>query len=143
MLGWEGEAQPAPREVVYREKEEKIIMKCSNCGKENLDGGRFCAECGTALPTQNPLQSQVQYVEITEQNLPPEYKPISMWGYFGYQLLFSIPCVGIIVLVIFAFGGSKNQNVRNFARSYFCYMILMVLLVAIIVITGLLERISY
>ena len=22
-------------------------------------------------------------------NIPEEYKPISMWGYFGYELLFS------------------------------------------------------
>ena len=30
---------------------------------------------------------------------PEEYKPITMWGYFGYELLFSIPCVGIIILL--------------------------------------------
>lgn len=56
-------------------------------------------------------------------NIPEEYKPISMWGYFGYELLFSIPCVGFIVLLVMAFG-SKNVNVKNFARSYFCYMII-------------------
>lgn len=39
-------------------------------------------------------------------NLPEEYRPISMWGYFGYQILFSIPCVGFIALLIFAFGGA-------------------------------------
>ena len=57
-------------------------------------------------------------------NIPEEYKPISMWGYFGYELLFSIPCVGFILLLVFAFGGTKNVNLRNFARSYFCYMII-------------------
>ena len=54
-------------------------------------------------------------------NLPEEYRPISMWGYFGYQILFSIPCVGFIALLIFAFGGTKNVNLKNFARSYFCF----------------------
>jgi len=29
-------------------------------------------------------------------NIPEEYKPISMWGYFRYELLFSISCIGII-----------------------------------------------
>lgn len=65
-------------------------------------------------------------------NIPEEYKPISMWGYFGYQLLFAIPCVGFIVLLVFAFGGTNNINLRNFARSYFCFIILGIILAAII-----------
>lgn len=74
---------------------------------------------------QQPVQ-QPTYTQPAPQtpNIPEEYKPISMWGYFGYELLFSIPCVGFIILLVFAFGGNKNINVRNFARSYFCYMII-------------------
>ena len=64
-------------------------------------------------------------------NLPEEYRPISMWGYFGYQILFSIPCVGFIALLIFAFGGTKNVNLKNFARSYFCFTIILVVLFTI------------
>lgn len=64
-------------------------------------------------------------------NIPEEYKPISMWGYFGYQLLFSIPCVGFILLLVFSFGGTKNVNLKNFARSYFCYMIIALIIFAI------------
>ena len=67
-------------------------------------------------------------------NLPEEYKPISMWGYFGYQLLFSIPCIGFILLCVFAFGGAKNVNLKNFARSYFCYIIIMAVLVFLILV---------
>lgn len=67
-------------------------------------------------------------------NIPEEYRPISMWGYFGYQLLFSIPCVGFILLLVFSFGGSKNINLRNFARSYFCFMLLSIVLSVIILI---------
>lgn len=65
-------------------------------------------------------------------NIPEEYTPISMWGYFGYQLLFSIPCVGFIVLLVFAFGGTRNINLKNFARSYFCFIILGIIIGAII-----------
>ncbi len=67
-------------------------------------------------------------------NLPEEYRPISMWGYFGYQILFSIPCVGFIALLIFAFGGTKNVNLKNFARSYFCFTIILVILVVLFTI---------
>lgn len=66
-----------------------------------------------------------------EPNIPEEYRPISMWGYFGYELLFSIPCVGFILLLVFSFGATKNVNLKNFARSYFCFF-LVVLAVYII-----------
>lgn len=26
--------------------------------------------------------------------IPESYTPISMWGYFGYEILFSIPIIG-------------------------------------------------
>ena len=64
----------------------------------------------------------------THPNIPDEYKPISMWGYFGYELLFAIPCVGWICLIVFALGGTSNVNLKNFARSYFCFLILAVIL---------------
>ena len=67
-------------------------------------------------------------------NLPEEYRPISMWWYLGYQILFSIPCVGFIVLLVFAFGGTKNVNLKNFARSYFCFTIILVVLVVLFTI---------
>lgn len=70
-------------------------------------------------------------------NIPEEYRPISMWGYLGYELLFAIPCVGFIMILVFAFGGAKNQNVRNFARSYLCvYVLLFVLYLLIFLLAG-------
>ena len=66
-------------------------------------------------------------------NIPEEYKPISMWGYFGYEILFSIPCVGFILLLVYAFGGTKNVNLKNFARSYFCFLIIVVVITFILV----------
>lgn len=76
-------------------------------------------------------------IDNNMNNIPEEYRPISMWGYFGYQLLFCIPCVGFILLLIFSLGGTKNKNLRNFARSYFCFTILMVILCIIIAISGI------
>ena len=57
-------------------------------------------------------------------------KPISMWGYFGYQILFSLPLVGWIFALVLALA-SRNVNVRNFARSYFCVLILIIILAAV------------
>ncbi len=68
---------------------------------------------------------------MDNNNIPEEYRPISMWGYFGYEILFSIPIVGFICLIVFAIG-AKNVNKKNFARSYFCYTII-VCLIAIVI----------
>ncbi len=76
---------------------------------------------------------------MSENNIPSEYKPISMWGYFGYEILFSLPIVGFICLIIMSFAPS-NKNLKNFARSYFCLfiisLVLTVVLVAIALATG-------
>ncbi len=136
-------------------------MKCSKCGQENVDGTKFCASCGAELPEapqentqQNAYQNNNPYNNLNNgqpqpiysQPVPPyqpyavtpqipdEYKPISMWGYFGYQLLFSIPCVGFILLLVFSFGGTKNINLKNYARSFFCFLILAVIISIIIFI---------
>ncbi len=65
-------------------------------------------------------------------SIPQEYQPISMWGYFGYQILFALPIIGWIILLIFSFGGTKNINVRNFARSYFCVLIIFAIVVFVL-----------
>ena len=63
-------------------------------------------------------------------SLPDQYRPLSPWAYFGYTILFSIPVVGFVFLVIFAFS-KKNINRRNYARSYFCGYILALILVIV------------
>ncbi len=64
--------------------------------------------------------------------VPAELKPISPWGYFGYELLFTIPLVGLVMLIIFSLGGTKNINLRNFARSQFCVLLVILILCGIV-----------
>lgn len=52
-----------------------------------------------------------------------EYKPISPFGYLGYELLFAVPVIGWIIQLIFAIC-HRNINVRNFARSFYCVYII-------------------
>ena len=81
---------------------------------------------------------------MSDNNISAEYQPISMWGYFGYELLFGIPLIGFIMLLVFAFGGTSNKNLKNFARSKFCYAIIVfvvsVVLAAILAATGVLAE---
>ena len=66
-----------------------------------------------------------------DYNIPDEYRPISMWGYFGYSILFAIPIVGLVLIIVFSLGGTRNINVRNYARSYFCWLIIAIIIIAI------------
>lgn len=71
-----------------------------------------------------------------DSNIPEEYRPISMWGYLGYEILFSIPCVGFILLIVFSLGGTRNVNLKNFARSYFCVFIIVAILMVLMMFLG-------
>lgn len=129
-------------------------MKCPNCGAENPDGLSFCSICGNPLPAQsrpNPLEQEQtpvqepQFNQAPNQYQQPVYqqpayqqpvyqqpaepeKLITPWGYLGYSLLFSIPLVGIILIIVFSFGGSSTKNLKNFAR----YQLISIVIVAII-----------
>ena len=58
------------------------------------------------------------------------------WAYFGLQLLFAVPVVGLVFLIIFSFH-SGNLNRRNFARSYWCGLIVFLVLLIIVLIFAL------
>lgn len=60
------------------------------------------------------------------------FKPISSWGYVGYSVLWSIPVVGWIFWLCAAIGAT-NRNVRNYARSYLCGVIIFVAVCALCV----------
>lgn len=99
-------------------------------------------------PQQTPPPQQNAYYAAPvnpEASLPPQYKPIRAWGYVGYQLLFSIPIVGLICMIVFACS-SDNINRRNFARSFFCTIIIGLIIVGvtflILFLTGVLSQIS-
>lgn len=64
--------------------------------------------------------------------IPKEYKPISAWGYFGYNLLFCIPFVGFIFILVYALGGTSNINLKNYARSFFCMFVLILIIYLLI-----------
>ncbi len=60
--------------------------------------------------------------------IPPKYRPLTAWGYWGLTILYSIPFLGTLCLIVHALDGS-NINRRSFARSYFCTALLVVILI--------------
>ena len=71
--------------------------------------------------------------------------PLSPWAYFGLEILYSIPLIGFIFLVCHAIA-ANNINKRNFARSYFCFVIVIVVVIGVLLIianaAGLFEAIK-
>ncbi len=186
-------------------------MNCPNCGYELKINARFCENCGTAVPAEEEIGTEMaEEIEIAEEaaaeaaaeagaaaaesaaepvfepdpelaaeepvistelepefhhapepvpaaepepvpvpvpapvpvsgpqpaapasafagGIPEEYRPIGMWGYLGYLLLFGVPVVGLVFMLVFAFGGTKNINLRNFSRGYFCLLVLAIVI---------------
>lgn len=79
---------------------------------------------------ENELVNQGNY-GMNEVEIPKEYKPLSPWAYLGYNILFGLPIVGLMFLSVFAFN-NENINRRNYARSYICTMIVMVIFMVIL-----------
>lgn len=73
--------------------------------------------------------------------IPNEYRPLSAWAYFGYNILFATPLVGFIMLIVFAFD-SSNINRRNYARSFFCAYLVAIIILIVVLILALVLGIS-
>ena len=66
-------------------------------------------------------------------------KSITSWGYVRRAILYAIPVLGWLVWLCNALF-AKNTNTKNFARSYFCWVVLMVVIAVIaFAVVGLLS----
>ena len=63
------------------------------------------------------------------------FKPISAWGYVGYTILWSIPVIGWITWLCTAIG-SKKKNVKNYARAFLCWVLLILIVSVVAGIVG-------
>lgn len=79
-------------------------------------------------PAYQPQPNVIRQHEITQEELPERFRPLSAWAYVGYSLLFAIPIVGFVFLIVFSCS-SANINRRSYARSYWCYLILSLIII--------------
>ena len=115
------------KQFIYKIKtyaKEEIYMRCQNCGTDNAAGARFCKGCGAEITGNSSNPPVPPKLPEHPSAGDYDYTPITMWGYLGYQLLFSIPCIGQILIMVFAFGGTRNINLRNFSRSFFLFWVI-------------------
>lgn len=74
---------------------------------------------------------------IKENVIPEEYEPLSVGKFIGFQLLFAIPCVGLILAIIFACGAVKNKNLVNWARAQLIILGIVIAIYVILIMLGL------
>ena len=70
------------------------------------------------------------------------FRPMSAWAYVGYSILFIIPVVGLILMIVFSLD-DNHINRRNYARSYFCWLVLMLIGIVVAIATGSLNIIIH
>ena len=124
-------------------------MICKKCNAENVENAVFCSSCGAKLAEEAPNVAETpkaapapapQPVGLQVENrskIPEQYKPVSPWGYFGLNILYCIPVVGFIFLLIHTFNGS-NLNRRNYARSFWCALLVGVIIAIVWIVIVLL-----
>ena len=150
---------------------------CTKCGFKLEDHYLVCPNCGCAVeepakaapvsqpapqpvpqpapqpvpqPVPQPYAAPSRTAPAAAADLPDQYKPLSPWAYFGLNLLFAVPIVGFIFLIVFSFK-KTNINRRNYARSFFCALLIaaavfITFLLVMLVLgksTGFLERLQY
>lgn len=130
------------QDEVAKEKEAETVVDTQEPVAEP-SVAQTTSEAQTPAQTQAPAQTYIPVAqkEITEDTLPAKFKPMGAWSYFGHSILFSIPVVGLILLIIFATGGTRNINKRNYARSYFCglaiFAVIVIAIIALALIFGI------
>ena len=85
---------------------------------------------------QQPQQFTQGASFMSEEELPPEYRPVGMWGYVGYEILFSLPVVGLVLMFIFSFSGTDNVNLKNFARAKLIMIAIGVALFVVLIVAA-------
>ena len=135
-------------------------MVCPNCGTVNGDDAKFCTKCGTAVNSANDAQpcgdshnsnyqntsyqnqqnsynsgySQstvpVNNVYVQQPTSPAEHVSIGAW--IGVFVLSIIPLVNIIMLLVWAFGGTTKPSLKNYARAQLIVVLIVIVLFIIV-----------
>ena len=83
-----------------------------------------------------PYSQPYGYATFNENMLPEEYKPVTVWQYVGYSILFSLPIIGFIMILVTAFGSDKSKSLRNYAKSYLVFYVIAIVIVIAFSIIG-------
>ncbi len=75
------------------------------------------------------------------ENENNQYRLLSPWAYVGYGILFTLPVIGWVFALVYWLN-DDNLNRRNFARGYWCGVLVAVIVVVILSIVGMVMGVS-
>lgn len=136
----------SPENAEHTENAENRQYTDPNAGAEqNQYQGNYYYDAGPD-PANQQYQQQYQYqqpYQQYQQNYQPGYdpgmdqKPLSMGEWILTILVMMIPCVGLILYLIWAFGKTGNVNRRNYCRAYLIiYVVILAISIAFMAIFG-------
>jgi len=105
-------------------------MICTHCGANVPEGTKFCTYCGAEM-------KQAASAVPTDR-----FRPLSPWEYWGLTILYSVPIVGLVFMIIFSFSNA-NIHRRNFTRSFWCTLAVVLIVIAVLAATGVAGGIIY
>lgn len=78
-------------------------------------------------------QPQMNYQPQT--NYQPDFEaPMTITDWILTMILLAIPCVGQVLLLVWAFGGGANKSKQNYCRAYLIMLAIGVLLYLIAIV---------
>ncbi len=101
------EEQPEPAQSIYEDPNANVVL-------EDQDDQEDKKNPKTYTP---PQKYQQNYQQNYNQNPNSDASPLSLSDSLILVILFAIPCVNLIVALVWAFGGTKNVNRRNISRA--------------------------
>ena len=134
------------------------MATCASCGSILSDEREQCPQCGApvasgaqdnryAYENAEPAGgggSRHDYFNARDYSAPPtsadlrgpayiystprDRMVMTTGSFLGTLLLMSLPGIGLILQIIWAAGGAKNQNKRNLARAYLILNVIVALL---------------
>jgi len=81
---------------------------------------------------QKQKKQKTVYIDPNAPGPNSPYEPITTKGYIGIALLMMIPIVGQILMIVWACGGCRKINKRNFARAMLIMMVIALILSLVI-----------
>ena len=102
--------------------------RCPVCGRVAAPNALFCGECGHSFETGHTPATMPRPPYTHEDTAPLKTS--------DYLLMFfvsSLPFVGLILMLIWAFSAGVNVHRRNFCRAYLIYAVIVWVLTLLLV----------
>jgi len=133
-------------------------FKCPVCGTDESPDSKFCGECGSKIEAQSEQKPNTDslavpvkedFTEVPREIPRPQYTPVAPpppaldpqtkpLGVFDYILMvigFSLPVIGLILMIVWSVSSTTNVNRKNFARAYLILCLVAVIISVIISIS--------